>query len=266
MISRGFQFLLLGIALSALATAITVVKLDNTRLRKQLAAAQRQQSAVLDQRDENNRLRTLVAQAKIDERAAAKAVRARVLQLREELDRLEKHAASTHALGRQKAAQDAAALANNRDLRVGLVRLEHLTDAGRATPAAALQTLLWAALKGDDAQLASVISLSRTTREQASALLVNLPAQVRSTWTPEKLGALFFTGFCTEMTGAAINNVTISDANHATIAVRFTNGSKEVVLPLSVETGDGGWQVMLPEKAIDAIQRRLQATEKNSPK
>jgi hypothetical protein len=263
MISRGFKFLLLAITLSAVAAAIVAVKLDNARLRKRLVGAQREQTAAIRLRDDNNRMRTLAAQAETDEQVASAAVHARILQSRDELAHLEKDAAATHARLMQKAAQDAAALENNRDLRNGLVRLEHLTDVGRATPEAALQTLVWAGFKGEDAKLASIIVLSDAVRQEADALLATLPEEARAAWTPQKLAALFFAGFLTEMSAATIQNVTIVDADHATVAVRFTTGSKEAVLPLSLQRGDAGWRVVLPEKAIGAIQRRLQAMAKD---
>jgi hypothetical protein len=264
MISTPFRTALLVMAVAAIAGTIVLVKMDNARLRKRVALAQQEATRVTRLREENARTRLLLAQADAAEAVASSAVRTEADQLRAEIARWEKDAHAAFVRERKKAATDADVLSNNRDLRRGLVRLEHVTTAGRATPDAAFQTLVWSALKGDAATLESVIALPEQAREKAAALITGLPETARAAWTPEKLAALFFTGFLNEVPAAAIDSVTSLDADHATLTVRLRNGQKENTVPFGVERSSDGWRVVMPEKAIDSLRKRVQAAEKIS--
>jgi hypothetical protein len=175
---------------------------------------------------------------------------------------MEKQARATRSAREQAAARDAAQLDSNRDPRVGLVRLEHLADVGAGAPDAALQTLIWASLKGADAKLDSLICLSPAAREEALAFIATLPIEARAAWSPEKFAALFFTGIFTEASAVAIESLSATNAGQAVITLRLTNGAREIRLPLTAEAAEGRWRVQLPEQALGALQRRVAAMAK----
>jgi hypothetical protein len=64
-------------------------------------------------------------------------------------------------------------------------------NAGRATPAAAVQTALWAAAGGDLNTLAGMVNLNAEERAKVEAALAGLPEQIRtSLGTPERMMAM----------------------------------------------------------------------------
>jgi hypothetical protein len=65
-------------------------------------------------------------------------------------------------------------------------------DAGLGTPRATLETVLWAAVGGDVAALARVLTFEPAARHDAEALLAQAPATLRAQCrTPEELVAFF---------------------------------------------------------------------------
>ena len=263
--SRMGQFIVLGFGLTVLAAAVVLLKFDNARLRARVADAQRRQGEVVRLRDEIEQTRQLIAKAQVSEEAAGESLHGQVLRLRSEVDRLEKQARGAAAVVRQTAADRAAQLATNRDLRRGLVRLENLVPAGHGAPDAALQTLIWSAVKGDTATLHDVIGLSDDSRAEAKALVATLPEAARLEWSPERLAALFFTGFFTEISAAAVESVTLVDFAHATVALRVTNGVKEKTIPLTAVATPEGWRITPPEGAMAGMRRRIPAPGAPAP-
>ena len=122
-----------------------------------------------------------------------------------------------------------------------------------------MRTLIWAALHGEDAQLASVIGLSNETREQARTLIARLPPDAQAAWTPERLAALFFTGFLSEVSAATAEPVMHTDATHATMLVRFTGAAKEAQFPLAMMQENSTWRILVPDQAIRSLEARLRA-------
>ncbi|HUR59202.1 MAG TPA: hypothetical protein VM029_15910 [Opitutaceae bacterium] len=260
--SSIFKYTLAGLAVVLAGGALAGLHLDNNHLRRRVEETRRAGAQLDRVREENERMRVITAQADTDAGGAAASIHARVGELRAEIARLEKQAREAHGAATASAAADAEMLANNRDLRRGAVRLEHFSDVGRATPEAAFQTLVWAALNGKEADLAAAIALPDAVRAAADALIAGLPPEARASWTPEKLGALFFSGFFTEMIAAQIQEVKTADAQRATIAVRVSSGSKSGVVGLNLMSTGDGWRIELPEKAIGSLKKRLEAEGK----
>lgn len=259
----ALALLLLGFA--GLGAAIAFLKWDNARLQQRTAEALRRQAQAGRIREENRRARALVAQARAGEGHAVAAIQAEVGQLRDEIARLEKQARASRVARDQAAVRDATQLDTNRDPRLGLVRLELMADVGAGAPEAALQTLIWASLKGAEAKLESLICLSPAAREEALALVATLPADARPAWSPEKLAGLFFTGIFTESSAVAIESISPTSPAQAVVTLRLTNGARDIRLPLVAEAAvDGRWRVQLPEQALGALKRRVAAVAKNS--
>ena len=107
MISKPFGIALLSLGLLSLAAGMILLKLDNARLRKRTAEAQHDYAEAVRVRAENRRTRELLEKANVSQQDAAFAIHTEVVQLREELERLEKRAVDMHATTRMKAARDA---------------------------------------------------------------------------------------------------------------------------------------------------------------
>jgi hypothetical protein len=227
----------------------------HANLRKELAELQRRNRVVESARRENERLSVLATQTT---RAGSDAIEARKLEVeraRREVAELQQRAATRHAAVNAQAAIEKDALASNRDPEKGMTRLEHFRNAGRATPSAAFQTLVWASLQGDDQALTGVLSVTGAAREKAEALLARLPAAAREKFTSaESLAAIAVAGEMLKGGALELPGYTLTDATHAMLQIR-TQNAKEANLPMQL--GVGGWQFVLPEKAIDGIARRL---------
>lgn len=72
-----------------------------------------------------------------------------------------------------------------------VVSAEEWKNAGRTTPAAALESLMWAAAGGDIETMVAAISLNYDSRVLAKARLAEMPEALRESYgTPERLVAL----------------------------------------------------------------------------
>src|SRR5688572_27049191 len=179
MISKGLKITLLAILLSAGALVAVMLRIDNARLRKNLAVAARSKQQAAQLRVDNERTRALLAQTEIAGADAARAVQRDLERWRGEVAALEKSAIQ-HAQAQQAGAHgDAVSLEQNRDPEAGLTRLENFRDAGQATPGAAFQTFVWAAMKGDEAKQAGMIAFVGAGRVTAEAIVAALPESDR---------------------------------------------------------------------------------------
>jgi hypothetical protein len=201
---------------------------------------------------ENERTRALLAQTQIAGADAARAVQRDLERWRGEVAALEKSAIQ-HAQAQQAGAHgDAVSLEQNRDPEAGLTRLENFRDAGQATPGAAFQTFVWAAMKGDEAKQAGMIAFVGAGRVTAEAIVAALPEPDRVKYpTPEKLAALFFADAFTTMQAAHVTGVTLTDAQHAMVRVRGLT-PREQTIPMQL--GPNGWQIAMPEPMARALE------------
>lgn len=139
----------------------------------------------------------------------------------------------------------------------GLTRLEDLHDAGQQTPAAAVQTLLWASARGDDQALARALLLEPEARAKAAAFLAALPAEAREKLpTPESFAALFLAEGLTNVTAVRIGDATAIDADHASVRVEGIMGRD---LHLPARRTASGWQIVVGEKQVDWAIARLRS-------
>ena len=184
-----------------------------------------------------------------------------MIRARAEIVEWEKRAAERTQQLAAKATAESAALEANRDPRTGLTRLEHFQNLGQSAPATAFQTLVWAAMKGDDATLAQVSMVSESARAKAEALIARLPESGRAQWTPEKLAAMFFTGAFGEVTAAQVLAENPKDQQHVALSVRLVGAGKETTIPLLTQLGANGWQVVFDEKMFGAVQKKIAKAE-----
>lgn len=246
MISKSLKLTIAALALVVGGGALVLLHLDNRRLRLRLAESK----GAVTLHSENIRLQQLVANG-----ASETTIGAQMQEARAEIAALEKRAAKRHAEKTERAAQEAAQLENNRDPLVGPVRPEHFKNLGRATPSAAFQTLVWAAMKGDEAEIARLCTASEKTRAEAKALLARLPEDARATWTPEKLAALWVGGAFTEMAALQVVGERMESAGNAVVSFRIHG--REDVENVKLRLSPAGWQVMLPGNAVAKLEKKL---------
>jgi hypothetical protein len=265
MLSRGFKIALLGLLVAAGVVTAVGYHFANRKLQRRIDGERRQNVVTARLRVENQQAKTRLAQFARDEAGAKKALQADVERLRGEVAALEKRALAQRARHLTQTTAEADELANNRDATKGFMRAEFAVNAGRATPGAAFQTLIWAALKGQDDAMSATVLVTGVAREKAEALLAGLPPEARAKYpTPEKLAALFFANSILEEVHAfRVLEPVATDATHARLPIRFPGNNKSPSLPL--ELGPDGWRIVIVEKQIDLVRARLTNTPMSRP-
>jgi hypothetical protein len=255
--SRGFQIVLASLALLVTGAALGFLHLQNVQLRRRLERQHPVQQQAAQLREENTRLRALAVGQTQNAQAAVAAVRGQIEQARNEIAALEKAAAAQRAEAAARAARDADALVVNRDPMTGLTRLEHFRDLGQGTPVAAFETMVHAALRGDEAALARLFTMPPATRAQADALLSRLPEEARARWTPEKLATLWVTGALTELPALQITGQRFEDAEEAVVTFRAPQFERDEKVNLKL-TRDG-WKIVVGTGMIGNLEKKLGA-------
>jgi hypothetical protein len=249
------------IVIGATVAAVLVLRRENAKLRGQLVELSRRHETVARLREDNRQTHELLRQAATDEQNAAQTLHSELLRLRREAAELEARARSAS----DRKAAVAAMLATNRDPEKEMTRLEYFQDVGRATPSAAFQTLVWAALKGDDHALAASLALNRAARGSAEELLARLSADVRAKYpTAESLAALVVTGKVVKSTAMQVLGYRMTDAQRAELSIRSSDFEANDTVPLKLSAD--GWQVVVSAGMIDALKKRLSQLPETPPR
>jgi hypothetical protein len=260
---KGLTISLVILILVGGAFGLMRLRSHRANLEKELAALQRQQRILPAAQQENERLRTVSAQTPRTDSAAIGGRQQVVERLRREVSELELRAHTRREDLKMSHAAETSALTINRDPELGMTRLEHFRNVGRERPRAAFQTLVWAAMKGDDRVLATALTMSDSARQKADALLGRLPEDARKKYpTAESLAAIAVAEEMLKGGALELPGETFTDATHAVIQIRTQN--KEATLPMQL--GAGGWQFVVPERAIDGIARRLAGGDPDATK
>lgn len=258
MISRPIKILIVVSALAGAGFGLTLLHLDNRRLEKAVADRAAKQEQANHLQTDNARLKAIVGAANAPQAATHEAVM-QLEQARTELATLEHRAHDRAAELARTHATEAVALATNRDARVGMTRLENIQPAGQSTPTNAFLTALAAALKGDEATLANVATMTPATRAKAEALITRLPEDARTKWTPEKLAALWISQVVTEVTAVQMTGESFEDGQHAVVTFRPYGADKDE--HVNVRLTSAGWKVVLPTSAMEKFIRKASGVE-----
>lgn len=186
-----------------------------------------------------------------DQLAALRADHTAVQQMRSELARLRAQAA--------KSRSTPTVIDYPPGMPPAIVLSSDWTYAGRATPAAAIETLLWAAMGGDLDALAQTLVLDDAAKAKANALLNSLPASSRSEYaTPERFVALFT---AKDLPNGAMQLVSETKQPSGEVMMRVRlfqpDGSTRSTTVLARQTG-GEWRLAVPLSAIDKYAAVLQ--------
>lgn len=244
--------------LAAAAFAVTIARLDKQRRNRQAEA-----TALRSRRDE------LVGSKSRANRAPATAPPSategdRIDDPTTELHRLQQQVTLLEqAAARRRAEIQAASAArleqakrppHGTDPEQALTKLENFQNVGRDTPAHALQTLVWAAMKGDEATLTSGILLDEKATHRAEMLLARLPDGIRGQYNAEKLAALWFEGTVLDSAAAQIIREEPQDAAHAAVIVSGGIGDAGM---LSFEHTANGWRLIVPQHGLEVVQKKV---------
>lgn len=220
-------------------------------LQVELAKLRRENTALADVRVEHQRLVAASAARRQLSEATERAQHVALAAARKELDRLTLPAAE---LARLRPTPEE--IARNRDPEKALVRLEHFANVGGATPRAAYQTAVWAAIHGDDAALRGMIAFDAVAREKAEALLANLPAETRARYaTPEALAGVFFS--LTVLSGTESVQLLSSQFDGTDQATQQIITGDGRFLGQRMSRGPAGWRMLVSESEVDLIGRNL---------
>jgi hypothetical protein len=245
--------LLAGVVLLLLATGgMQIVSLHrtNAQLRVQLD----------ERRIRENR--TLVAGPAISRRpaivgdqgprpATANETTVCLTRLREEVAAAEKRAVEQYAANSEAIEETS----TNRNPEKGMARLENFQNVGQASPAAALQTLFWATLKGDEQVMSRTIGWDESVRPQVQALIDNLPESSRARFsTPEQLAALFISKYALDVSAIHISEIAMKDSTNASLTVE---GLVPEAQHLPMHLGPDGWQLQTGEGTLKALSKEL---------
>jgi hypothetical protein len=206
-------------------------------------------------RQGNERLRTRVSELRRETSEGERETE----RARREVAERERQAQISHD---EKLAR-AGANEENRDPEKGFARLEYFQNSGRATVSAAFQTVVWAALKGEDTMLVAGLTVTDAARTKAAELRERLPEEMRIKYpAPESLAAIVVTNEILKTPAVQVMGYTLVDPQHATLTVRqLSAAGQEMKMPM--ELGPGGWRLVVSDKVIETLNERMRETGPN---
>lgn len=130
-------------------------------------------------------------------------------------------------------------------------------NVGHATPAAAVETLLWAAAGGDVERLAETLVQAPETRARAEALFASLPPDLRREHaTPERLMALMTASVIPLGSAQVVAEVPNPQGTVLVTSLESPSGQSRMVA-LSLRTDGQAWRVELPPAAVERYAAQL---------
>lgn len=130
-------------------------------------------------------------------------------------------------------------------------------NAGKGTPEAAAESLMWASASGDLDVLANSILLDATARERAAAILARLPEALRQVYdTPEKLVALLLARDTDARAMQVMGANTAGDDALVSLRLQKDDGKTKDEGYQFRRTSDG-WRLVVPGKAVEKMGKKL---------
>lgn len=130
-------------------------------------------------------------------------------------------------------------------------------NAGQATPAAALETVLWASAVGDIDALVKLLAFEPEARAQAEALFAQLPDAVRKEFvSPERLIACL-TAKDVPLGSASILNQYPTPTETKVAAQIFDAGGMQKIALFSLRPEGNDWRLVVPGNAINRYRAWL---------
>ena len=165
-----------------------------------------------------------------------------------------KQRVGTSARSRQAAGREPRRLS----LLQGAVAAEWWSNAGQDTPAATLESALWAAAGGELTRLAETLTIEASQKDQAAALLGLLPAEFQGRFaTAEELVAFLMIKDVPLGSAEVLQQVEIAGDMRISVRLADTEGRRKVVV-LSLKQSGPTWRLVVPGDAIERYAAFLQ--------
>jgi hypothetical protein len=241
---------------AGIGLGIANLEIDKSKLRRQISQLNQNATELARVRAESARNQALLERFKTSSEEGARAIHGDLVTARAELAALEMKAA-----GSRPDASATPSIEANRDPTKAMTRPEFLIDAGRATPEAAFQTLIWAAMKGREPEMAACLSLDNAARAKAESLLATLSAEARAKFgTAEQLVGMIFSNGVLESSAVQFVTSSVADnGDHVTLALRVRANGRENETKIPMVRSADGWSMAVGEKQIEVIRRGLTA-------
>jgi len=208
---------------------------------------------------------------------AAELARLRAIQVQQrasnpsssELDALQRDADEVAALRSRiedlKAAQVQAAAPKPAQAVAPIKAESAWHNAGQATPADALHTVIWAAMNGDVDALMPMLAFDPESRTATEGLLASLSEANRAQYpSVEKLIATMVSGrMPVRLVQAEVTEQTSEGADRVTAKIRLKQGFSESDEPtrdvtFSFQRNGSAWQLLVPTPVIAAYKKSLE--------
>ncbi len=246
-------------------------------------------AAFLAQRDDNAKLRREIAMLRTDVHMAVAAARREpskpaapatpaaegiviaergemanedLAKLREEIVALRQ---STQQITRlAQAAQAKNALEAQSAIATDLMPTSAIKNAGKGTPEATAETLMWAAVGGEIETLAQALTFPPSARAKADAWFAGLSDATRKEYgSPEKLIALMIAKDADKLGGMQILGQRAISADDVGVRMRFSDVQGNIKDDnFLLHRSSDGWRLVLPDSAVEKFARQVSGGRK----
>lgn len=253
------------VGLLGLGAAVCVQHADNLRVRREIAGLREDVRVALATAKATSG-RTVQAEPGPAEPAGGSAVvgalpgaaAEELAKLRAEIAALRR---STTALTQlAETAQAAKDLAKSSEsVATKLIPAGQWKNAGRATPEASTETVLWAAAGGDVDTLANSMTFTEAGRAKADAWFAGLPEGVRQQYgSPEKVIALMVARDAAGLSGMQVlgQKEVAADSVGLRVRVANTDGQTKDETFVMKRVNDG-WRMLLSDGVVEKFARKL---------
>jgi len=229
---------------SAAATAAVIAHGQRESARQALAAARQLNLRLVRLKEDNRQMEAGRMSAEERSRLLSRKAEAEAARLR------------LGELQRADAAEEAASDSNSDQatLPVGA-----WTYAGRASPQAALRSVVWAATHGDVERLSDLLGFSPDVRAQADALFAQLPAASQQEFGgPERVVATLLAGSFPKDASAltVLGGTRFGEGAVVVLRIDHSDGQSRTN-GFHLQRAPGGWQLMVPASVMASYARAL---------
>lgn len=134
-----------------------------------------------------------------------------------------------------------------------------MRNRGRATPAATIETALWAAFTGNVEVLAGALMFSAEIQAKADGWFAGLAESLRREHgSPEKLIAAVLAREAAELRGMQVlggNEVSANEVNVRVLVAAGGGRTKEETFV--TRRSDGGWKMVPPDEMVEKLARKI---------
>lgn len=256
MSSRNWRFVFLAVFTVIVAALLVARHRELERLRLETERARASSAALAEMQRANAKL--AAARVSEQELASLRADHATVASMRNEIAAIER---SIEAREQAASLPVRTASAEPTTLLDGPLTAKQWRNAGRATPVATVETMLWAAAHGQSGRLVETLAMSPEARAKAEAIYNSLPPDLRQEMaTPERLFGALTAKDVTMQSAEVVAEVPFAQGTMLVLNLQNAdNQSRRVQLRLQPQ-GDH-WRIEVPPAAVDRFV--AQAREKS---